>query len=127
MCAGADETASWQPKQDAVKAAPENHRVVYEDAERRILEVTVRPGEREPLHHHQWPSVMVIDGYPSYVNYDAAGKEIRPGVPRPENPQLPVVARLAPQRAHAVENTGKVPFHAIRIEFKRLCAAKAGR
>jgi hypothetical protein len=26
----------------------------------RVLEVAVEPGERENLHHHRWPSIMVV-------------------------------------------------------------------
>ncbi len=36
---------------------------IYEQlglAERRVLEVTVRPGEKEPLHMHRWSSVMYV-------------------------------------------------------------------
>jgi hypothetical protein len=37
---------------DAVAAAPGNHRVLLENDRVRVLEVTVNPGEREPLHAH---------------------------------------------------------------------------
>jgi hypothetical protein len=42
----------WPPHLDAVTAAPKNHRVLWEDDQVRVLEVTVRPGEREELRHH---------------------------------------------------------------------------
>jgi hypothetical protein len=61
----------WPPHLDAVIAAPDNHRVLMDDETIRVLEVTVEPGEREPLHHHRWPSLMVVLARPSYVNRDA--------------------------------------------------------
>jgi hypothetical protein len=67
--------ATWPPELDAVKAAPKNHRVIFESAEVRVLSVTVAPGEREVLHHHRWPSVMVIDSLSKIVDYDEAGAE----------------------------------------------------
>lgn len=74
MCAGLAGAASWAEDREAVTAAPKNHRVIYETADLRVLEVTVLPGEREASHHHRWPSVMVVDSRPPYVNYDKDGK-----------------------------------------------------
>lgn len=124
LCAGAEEASRWPPELDAMRAAPETHRVLYEDDQRRILEITVLPGEQQRVHDHPWPSVLVIDGYPSYVTRDRDGREIAPVLPRPENPRLPAVARLGPEAGHSIENTGALPFHAIRIEFKKRCVVK---
>jgi hypothetical protein len=54
-----DET-EWPPHLEALVAAPTNHRLLHEDDEARVLEITVQPGERENLHHHRWPSIMVV-------------------------------------------------------------------
>ena len=45
---------------DAVAAAPDNHRVVFENEKVRVLEVTIKPGEKEPFHEHPLFSVMSI-------------------------------------------------------------------
>jgi hypothetical protein len=121
MCAGAEAASHWPAEQDAVSAAKGNHKVIYETDELRVLEVTVQPGETEPLHHHQWPSVMVLDARPSYVNYDANGMEIKPAVAPPANPEWPIMVRLAPQAAHYIRNVDEKAFHAIRIEYKKAC------
>jgi hypothetical protein len=121
LCGNAAETRSWSPDLDAVKAAPGNHKVIFESDEIRVLEVTVRPGEREPVHHHQWPSVMVLHKRPALKNYDKDGNEIKPGAGSPTPADLPFVARLPAQAAHAVYVLDAQPFHAIRVEFKKLC------
>ena len=73
-----DET-EWPPHLEALVAAPANHRLLHEDDEVRVLEVTVQPGERENLHHHRcWPSIMVVLARPDYRNFDAEGNEIPP-------------------------------------------------
>jgi hypothetical protein len=38
---------------DAIAAAPNNHRVVFENEKVRVLEVTIKPGEKEPFHEHR--------------------------------------------------------------------------
>ena len=69
-----DET-EWPPHLEALVAAPANHRLLHEDGEVRVLEVTVQPGERENLHHHRWPSIMVVLARPDYQNFDAQGND----------------------------------------------------
>ena len=54
------ESCPWPPELDAVAAAPGNHRVVLENDRVRVLDVTVAPGTREPLHAHCLPSVLVV-------------------------------------------------------------------
>jgi hypothetical protein len=52
---------------------PGNHRLLVEDDAVRVLEVTVQSGERENLHHHRWPSLMVVLARPNYRNFGADG------------------------------------------------------
>jgi hypothetical protein len=109
--------ATWNPARDALEAAPDNHRVLFENNELRVLSVTIRPGEREELHHHRWPSVMVVDALGPLKDYDAKGREQK--LPLPDRIERPLVIELPPQAAHAAENLDTEPFHAIRVEFKR--------
>ena len=76
----------WPPHLDALVAAPANHRLLFEDDTMRVLEVTVEPGERENLHHHRWPSLMVVLARPDYRNFDADGNEIPPSGGTPASP-----------------------------------------
>ena len=71
----------WPPQLDALVAAPANHRLLFEDDAVRVLEVTVAPGERENLHSHRWPSIMVVLAGPNYVNRDAGATVPPPGHP----------------------------------------------
>ncbi len=53
--------STWDPELDAVIAAPGNHKVLFENDRLRVLEVILEPDEEEPVHHHRWPSVFVLD------------------------------------------------------------------
>ena len=45
---------------DAVQAAPNSHKVIFENAFVRVLQVTIPPaGTTEPMHHHRWPSFFL--------------------------------------------------------------------
>jgi hypothetical protein len=110
----------WPLHLDALVAAPANHRLLFEDDAVRVLEVTVEPGERENLHHHRWPSIMVVLARPDYRNFDANGNEIPPSGGTPVSPAPPRALRLPAQPLHAIEVAADAlhSFRGIRIEFK---------
>jgi hypothetical protein len=43
-----------------VIAAPKDHKILLENENVRVLEVTVLPGEIEPVHHHRWLGVKEL-------------------------------------------------------------------
>jgi hypothetical protein len=71
--------STWGPELDAVKAAPKHHKVLFENDRVRVLEVTLEPNDEEPVHHHRWPSVFVLDQIkPPVVDISPAAKGCRP-------------------------------------------------
>jgi quercetin dioxygenase-like cupin family protein len=101
---------------DGVVASPEHHRVLYETEDVRVIEVHSAPHTSEPMHSHARPAVM-------YVDSQGAGRLFTPedmvGKSHPTDPNFkPRIFATAPEGLHATENTGEVPFHAIRVEFK---------
>jgi hypothetical protein len=52
----------WPDSLDACIAAPQSHRVLFENDLARVLEVVIEPGTREPLHTHRAPRVKIVDG-----------------------------------------------------------------
>ena len=108
---------AWDPKLEAVHAAGGNHKVIFENDSIRVLSVTVKPGEREPAHHHPYPSVLIIDSLTKLVDYDVNGREQK--LPLPEKFEPPMVLRMPAQAAHAVHNVDNKTFHLVRIEFKK--------
>jgi hypothetical protein len=110
--------STWDPALDAVVAAPENHTILYEDDEIRVLSVRVASGETEKPHHHRLPAVFVIDRMVKLRDFNGATNEEIP-LPLPEDAELPITVKFLPQPLHYVENVDTRPFHAIRVEFKK--------
>ena len=112
--------------QDAMIASPANHTVLFEDADVRVLDVHSAPHTQETPHTHRLPGVM-------YFLQQGAGTMNTPenpaGVSHPADPNFkPYVKFVAPQGLHWTENTGEMPFHAIRVEFKHPgCALDGSR
>src|SRR5579862_3115586 len=114
---------------DSVKAAPQNHKLLYEDSKLRFIEVTIKPGEKEPMNGDPYPSVYLHDApMPdaaqivdtrldpnSPLNGQGAGHGVAP--PGEEFPTCDTLAPLAP---HQMENHGTIPIHFYVLQFKRL-------
>lgn len=108
--------AAWvrsQPADDALdplRVAPDTHKLGFDNAFVRILEVRVPPGKTEPRHRHprglsvyftDWDVKVTVDGRAPQVNQRKAGTFAWSD---------PVV--------HTVENVGKTEGHVLRIELK---------
>ena len=110
--------ATWNPAFDAVVAAPENHKVVYEDDLVRVLSVTVAAGATEKPHHHRYPSVFVVDRMVKVRDFNGVTHEEIP-LPIPDQVEFPITVKFLPQPLHYVQNIDTRPFHATRVEFKK--------
>ena len=110
---------TWPASLDAVAAAPRNHRVVLENERVRVLDVTVAPGEREPLHAHCRSSVMYVIQEGVYRDYDAEGRVVEDVAVAPPSSQFPMTLWLGPQAPHSVHNLDSRPTRLLRVELKR--------
>lgn len=110
--------ATWDPALDAVSAAPENHKVLYEDDVIRVVSVSIAPGKIEKPQHHRFPSVFVIDRMVQVRDFNGVTNEEIP-LPLPKDVEFPITVKFLPQPLHYVENVDTKPFHATRVEFKK--------
>ena len=105
-----------QAADDAVTAAPANHTVLFEDADVRVLDVHSAPHTREAVHTHRLPAVMYFEQQGA-GDYDTVDGSVHRSHPTDPNFK-PEVRAIKPEGPHYTTNTGDVPFHAIRVEFK---------
>ncbi len=111
--------ADWPKEQDAVVSAPNNHKILLENDRVRVLEVTLSPNEVEPVHHHQWPSVLYIMEAGDFIDRDAEGNVIMDSRQIPEPLVFPMTMWKAPEAPHSVENLSDTKtIRLIRVELK---------
>jgi len=114
----------WADNLDALIAAPDNHKVVYEDENVRILSVILDGKQSEPIHTHKWTSVMWISKPITPCQINSYKKN--------ENGQLVVSDSLVieqmptnigqlinPEGPTSITNLGNDSGIAYRVEFKR--------
>ena len=104
-------TQSADQALDPVKVAPDTHKIAFENAFVRILEVHVPAGKIEPRHRHphglsvyftDWDAKVTVDGKPPQVNQRKKG-----------------TFAWSDAVVHTVENVGKSEGHVLRIELKQ--------
>lgn len=111
--------ADWPKDQDAVVSAPNNHKILLENDKVRVLEVTVLPNEIEPIHHHQWKSVLYIIEAGDFIDRDAEGNVIIDTRKLPEPLVFPLTMYKDPEAPHTVENLSDTKtIRLIRVEMK---------
>ncbi len=112
--------AEWAESGDAVTAAPNNHKILLENDQFRMLEVTLLPGQKEPVHHHRWPSVLYILAAGDFIDYDGEGKVIFDTRTLKTPLVFPMAMYKEPGAPHAVENLSKtITIKFIRVEKKQ--------
>lgn len=114
----------WPDNLEAVSAAPNIHHVLFENDHVRLLEVTVQPGETEPMHGHKYPSVFAYDAVqPELKNHNLEGGDSANPAPRRYEDSdwyQPECRTMGPQAPHQVTILDPFPQHFYRLEFKKM-------
>ncbi len=108
--------ATWDPKLDAVLAAPENHTVLYEDDSDPRARREHRTGRHREAPSPSLPVGLCHRSHGEAAHSGATSEEIP--LPVPKDVAFPITLKFLPQPLHYVENLDTRPFHATRVEFK---------
>jgi hypothetical protein len=111
------------PATDGVTIHDPNISVVLENPYVRVLSVTIPPGGKEPWHTHTWPAVVVYFRLPPSRRFLQDGTT----TPRAELKEMQISFDANSQPLHSIENLGKVPYQAYRVELKPTTNAPAAK
>ena len=109
---------AWPQSTDAVAAAPDNHHVLLENDQVRVLDVVVPPHTKEPVHAHCSPSVLYITEASAFIDHDEIGKVLLDTRELKTPLTFPMTMWKEPEAPHSVENLSDKPLHLIRVELK---------
>ncbi len=93
-----------------VSGGPETHKVILDNAEVRVLDVHVQPGQKVAMHSH-----------PASVVYYVTDTKMKITLPDGTSRMAEAKAGTAAWRdpgTHAVENVGTSEFHLVQTELK---------
>lgn len=120
--AAADGASGWDPSLEAIAAAPDSHRVLFENDRVRVVEVLLHPGQSEPMHVHPLPAILthLASAELLYQHFDEGedGGWMRRGEPEIRPVKTGYTRWLDPEPPHAVTNHSDRISWAIRVELK---------
>ena len=116
---GAKKAWPWPAELDALVAAGQFHRLLFENEQVRVLRVTIKPGELVPVHTHRWPSVVQVESAGEFVRRDGEGNVTFDSRGSAAAPEGPPVQWLGPLSPHSVENVGKTEIRLFTVELKQ--------
>jgi hypothetical protein len=108
----------WPASLDALVAAPDSHRLLFENDAVRVLETRIAPGETTQLHTHRWPGILYVLSFGHFVRRDADGRvlvDTRDGGPLPQ-PGAAIWSDSLPP--HTLANVDASEVHVIGVEVK---------
>ena len=108
----------WTDSLDAVIAAPEQHRVLFENERVRVLASHVKPGETVPVHTHRWSSVVYVLNSGEFLRYDGEGNLLSDSRMLPAEIKDAEVMWLPPLSPHSVKNISETEIRVINFELK---------
>ena len=108
----------WPDSLDALVAAAEFHRLVFENEHVRVLETRIGPGDTVPLHTHRWPSILYVLSTAHFVRRDGEGElltDTRATDTLPEQGSAVWTAAMPP---HTFENVDRSEIRLLNVELK---------
>ena len=103
---------------DAMYAAPDHHDVLLENDKVRVLDTRLGPGERTPVHTHQWPATLYVMSWSDFVRYDPNGNVLVDSRTMAAKPEIGSAIWSGPLAPHYVQNIGQESLHIIAVEVK---------
>lgn len=108
----------WPLQLDGPIAAPDHHRVIFENERVRVLETTIRVGEITPMHTHRLPTAMYVLSGSHFIRRDETGATILDTRATEPPFEMPRTLWSASNPAHTLENTGDDDLVVIGVELK---------
>jgi len=108
----------WPDDLDALVAAPDHHKLLFENERVRVLETRIAAGDRTPVHTHRWPAALYILSWSHFLRYDDQDNLIVDSrvVEAFKNP--PTVTWTKPLPPHSLQNIGATDLVIIAVELK---------
>src|SRR2546423_631345 len=106
-------------KLDALTAAPQHHKLLFENEFVRVIDANIPAGEITNVHTHRYPASLYFISCSDFIRYDADGNVLLDSRSLEKIP-LPGTAMWSnPLPAHALKNIGDNDLHVICVETKK--------
>ena len=113
-----NEEKQYPVELDALIAAPQHHKLLFENEMVRVLDTNIPPGEITKLHTHQYQASLYIVSWSDFIRYDADGNVIVDSKVLGLSAAAGSALWSEPLAPHALKNVGENELHVISVELK---------
>lgn len=104
---------------DGPVAAPQHHRVLFENDRVRVIDLRLGPGDTVPLHTHRWATVNYVISPSDFRSFDSDGNlKVDSRAANLAQSEGSVFYQPAFPPLHSVENIGDEEMRGIAVELK---------
>jgi len=104
---------------DALIAAPQHHKLLFENESVRVLDANIPAAEMTNIHTHRYPASLYVISWSDFIRYDADGNVLLDSRSLEKTPLPGSAMWSAPLSAHALKNVGGNDLHVISVEMKK--------
>ncbi|MBS1579017.1 MAG: hypothetical protein JST29_05190 [Bacteroidetes bacterium] len=108
----------WAKELDALIAAPQHHKLLFENEWVRVLDTNIPAGEITNVHTHQHPASLYIISWSDFIRYDAEGNILLDSRTLATKPLSGSAIWGNALTAHTLKNIGNTNLHVICVEIK---------
>ena len=114
--------SQWSPGLDALVAAPQHHKLLFENEFVRVLDTNIPPGEITNVHTHQYAASLYILSWSDFIRYDGDGNILVDSKALSLHFLPGTVLWSSPLTPHTLKNAGTNDLHVISVEVKNYSA-----
>lgn len=109
---------SWPEALDALIAAPQHHKLLFENEQVRVLDTLIPSGETTAVHTHQWPATLYVISWSDFIRYDSDDIVMVDSRTMIKTPEPGTALWSGPLSPHSLKNIGDKNIHVIGVEVK---------
>ena len=103
---------------DALIAAPQHHKLLFENEFVRVLDTLIPPGETTAIHTHRYPASTYILSWSDFVRFDDKGNVLLDTRTLDKKPGPGAANWVEALPPHTLQNVGAQDIHVISVEQK---------
>jgi hypothetical protein len=103
---------------DALIAAPQHHKLLFENESVRVLDANIPAGEMTAVHSHRFAASHLVISWSDFIRYDAAGTVLMNSKDIGKEILSHTALWSEPLGPHALKNIGANDLHIISVEIK---------
>jgi hypothetical protein len=109
----------WPDELDALIAAPQHHKLMFENDYVRVMDANIPCGEMTSVQTHKFAASHIVISWSDFIRYDAEGYVLLDSMNSGKTIELHSPLWSEPLGSHTLKNIGTNDLHITSVEIKK--------